>query len=496
MLIQTEYYKRSVTFAERSRNFHSKFAALLASENPLADFDFKKLPKELLVRIFRHARVDSALGAYINTFRYPVALSQVCRHWRTVAIGAPILWTNIDVPEYHTEGAKEGVRIYLERSKPRPIFLTWFAEAEEFHTDVPAIVENVIIPGAERWQRITLFAGDKRVTEAMLAAMEPLNFPILQDLEITCKPFLGSDLPKSALPPSVPLLRRCRLRSVPSLPPPSNLVVLDYVFLESLWPAEFCLDPLLEFLPHVAHSLEHLRFGPPPISNVRFTPRTTKIPLDNLKSLHTMESHAIVDHIITPNLAYFAASYSPVADARWVAGVFEGFSAPKLQSIRFHRAPLLLLLTTHNLPSMFPKLESVLFSDCTGELALVPLLEPPKPKKPSSLKKASKHPPKVRKVENPLPHLKELAISDMKIWASLQAVIERRLQNGNKSLRKIQLPRGAATRIVVSRLHQWLPAHGIEFISYYPEELPKSTPEFLDKFCDEDYDLFDLVAGF
>jgi len=291
---------------------HSAFAVLLADDNPLADFKFDKLPTELLVKIFRHARADSAIDAYTAIFRYPVALSQVCRHWRTVVTGAPILWTNIDVPEYHTEGAKETARIYLERSKTCPIFLTWFTEEEKFRTDVPAVIENIIIPGAKRWQRITLFAGNKRDLSALLAAMEPLDFPILQDLEISCKSFLDSYSPKFTLRPSVPLLCRCRLRDIPSLPPPSNLVVLDYVFLESGWLTDsFDLDPLLEFLPHVAHSLEHLRFGPPPISRVHFTPRISKIPLENLKSIHTTESHVIVDHVLAPNLTYFAASYPP-----------------------------------------------------------------------------------------------------------------------------------------------------------------------------------------
>jgi len=495
--IQTEHYHWSVVSDEYSGELiRLTFAVLLADENPLAGFKFGRLPTEPLVNIFRHARTDSALNAYIDTFRYPVALSQVCRYWRTVVLGAPTLWANIDVPEYHTEEAKEAARIYLERSKTCPIFLTWFTEEENFHTDVPAVVQNIIIPGAKRWQRITLFAGNRKVPDSLLAAMESLNFPILQDLEISCKPFLDSYSPKSTLRPTAPLLRRCRLRDISSLPPPSNLVVLDYVFLESGWLSDsFNLDPLLEFLPHVAHSLEHLRCGPPPISRVHFTPRVSKIPLENLKSIHTMESHAIMDHILAPNLTYFAASYPPIADAVWVAGVFEGFSAPKMRSIRFRRAPLIPLLTTHHLPSMFPQLESVLFYDCPGELAFVPLLEPPKPKKPSSLKKASKHPPKLRKVENPFPHLKELTISDMTIWPFLQAVIEKRLKNGDKSLRKIQLPKGTMGNTVVSNLRRWLPAHGIELASYYPEELPKSAPEFLDKFCDEDNDLFELVSG-
>ena len=104
----------------------STFVLLLADENPLADFKSDRFPTELLVRNFHLARADSALEAYTDTFRYPIALSQVCRRWRAVVLDAPALWTNIDVPEYHTEEAKEAARIYLERSKTYPIFLTWF----------------------------------------------------------------------------------------------------------------------------------------------------------------------------------------------------------------------------------------------------------------------------------------------------------------------------------------------------------------------------------
>ena len=270
-------------------------------------------------------------------------------------------------------------------------------------------------------------------------------------------------------------------------------MVLDYAFLDSEGSTDsFNLDPLLEFLPHVAHSLEHMRFGPP-LSSVNFTPRISKIPLENLKSIHIKESHAIVGHILAPNLTYFAASYSPVAHpayATWVAGVFEGFSAPKLQSIRFDRAPLLPLLATHNLPSMFPQLESALFFNCSDESAFFPLLEPPTP-----LEKASEHPSGLRKVENPFPRLKELTISDMKICVPLQAVIEERLKNGDKSLRKIQLPNRKMGNAAMSHLRRWLPAHGIELVAYFPEDLPKFPPEFQDELCDEETDLFDLVAG-
>jgi len=438
---------------------------LIDDENPLADFEFDKLPTELLVEIFRRARADSLYDACKEQHYYPVALSHVCRHWRTVAIGAPTLWTDIRVPGDHTENTKEAARIYLERSKGCPIFLTWFMDWELSPNAVPEIVNNLIIPGAERWQRITLVADNKVALDAFLAAVDPLAFPILQDIEISCSMVIKPFSPKSTLCRSTPLLRRCKFRDIPSLPAlPSNLVVLDCVFL-ALGSTEFNLDLLLEFLPHVAHSLEHLRFGPPPFSKVCFTPRAPKILLENLKSLLITYSHLIMDHILVPNVTYFAAAYSG-AEARMAAEMFQGFSAPKLQSIQFHNTPLLPLLTTHNLPSMFPQLESVLLSDCTHESAFIPLLA------------------------DTFSHMKELTISDMTIWTSLQAAIEKRLKNGYKSLRKIQLPKGNATGAITPHLRRWLPAHGIELVLYEPGELPRSTPEFQDEFCDEEDRLF------
>ena len=393
---------------------------LIDDKNPFANFEFNKLPTELLVEIFRHARADSIYEARNETHSYPVALSHVCHHWRTVAIGAPTLWTDIRVLEYHTEEAKEATRVYLERSRACPIFLTWFAEPGVFHTDVPGVVERLIIPAAERWQRITLIAGNKTFPDALLTVMEPLDFPILRDIEISCVPFIEPFSPTSTLCRSAPLLHRCRFRNVSPLPPlPSNLVVFDCVSMPLCASSVFDLDPLLEFLPHVAHSLEHLRFGPPPNFKIHSTPGTPKVPLENLKSLLITNSHTIMDHILVPNLTYFFVYHPPETDAKGVVEMLQSFSAPKLQSIQFHNTPLLPLLTTHNIPSMFPQLESALLSDCTDESAFISLLEPPKPKKPSSLKKASKYPQKHKKVENPFPHLKELTISDMTIWTSL-----------------------------------------------------------------------------
>ena len=457
---------------------------LADDKNPLADFAFDKLPTELLVEILRRARADNALGA----FDYPFVLAQVCSYWRSVVLGAPTLWTDIHIVKYYTEETGRVARIYLERSKTCPIFLTWFSFPDQHGTDARRVINDLIIPAAERWQRITLISGNRSFPDILLTAMESLDFPILQDVEISS---LITELspPKRTLCRNAPFLRRCRFRGVPSFPPlPTNLVVLDYVF--QTWELEeFDLDPLLDFLPHVAHSLEHLRFGQP-AAKVRFTPRASKTPLENLKCLHIQHSHIIMDRILVPNLTYFVAQYPLEEDSRKIAGMFEGFSAPRLKSIQFHEVPLLPLLTTYNLPSMFPQLESVALCACDDESAFILLLEPAKPKKPSSLKKAAKYPPKHRNVENPFPNLKELKISDMRNWTSLQAAIEKRLKNGDKSLRRLQLPKEQATETIMPHLRRWLPTKGIEFDLYQHREQLMSTPEFQDSFCDEEADLF------
>ena len=406
-----------------------------------------------------------------------------------MALEAPTLWSNIYITKNYTEETKEAAHINLERSKSAPLFLTWFSMEGQTDAEAEEIIDDLIIPYAHRWQRITLLANGEEVADALHAVMGPLDFQILRDVEISC---LSSKLSLSGLTlcRNAPLLRRCRLHHVPSLPSlPSNLVVLDYL-LTMLGEEPFSLDPLLDFLPHVAHSLEHLRFGSP-TSNISATPRKPKIPLQNLKSLLVKDSHNIMEHILTPNLTYFAASYLFKPDAKKVAEMFHGFSAPKLQSIQFRKIPLLPLLVLHDIPSMFPQLESVMFADCTYESAFVDLLEPSQPKGSSSLQTAANHSPIHRNVGGSFPNLKELAISDMANWTSLQAAIEKRLKNGDKSLRMIHLPKEDETESIMRHLTRWLPKQGIELVLYEPRQLRMPTPPvFQDDFCNEEFRLF------
>ena len=251
------------------------------------------------------------------------------------------------------------------------------------------------------------------------------------------------------------------------------------------------LDRLFEFLPHVAHSLEHLRFGSF-ISEVSDASRRYRVDLKNLKSLVVLNPPTTMDCIRTPNLTHLSLVHLPCGDGQKVAEAFNGFSAPNLRSIRFSKTPLLPLLTSYDFPLKFLNLESVVFLHCIDESAFVPLLEPTEIKGPSPSQLGSKCLSTHQKMKNPFPKLEELVMSDGKDWTSLQVAIEKRLENGDRSLKKIQL-QNSGCNLDTIMLHptQWLAMRGIELVLYRPVGWSMFAPSvFRDDPYMEEFQLF------
>jgi hypothetical protein len=211
--------------------------------------------------------------------------------------------------EYSTERAKVATRIYLERSKTCPLFLTWFSYRKT-HTGAREVVDDLIISYAKRWQRIVVMALDREgeASDALFAGIGTLDFPILRDVEITS---LSMQAPLSNLTicRNTPLLRQCKLENISFLPPlSSNLVVLDCKF--TTWSEKLTnFDSLLASPPPVAHSLENLRFRPPDPEVFATTPGS-RILLPNLTYLLIEDSHTFIDHLLTPNLTFFSMFHS------------------------------------------------------------------------------------------------------------------------------------------------------------------------------------------
>jgi hypothetical protein len=458
--------------------------SLLADDqNYWADFPFGKLPVEVFVGLLKYTPLSlkKAHRKELGVYHYPVALTHVCHSWREVVLGTPSFWTNILI-QHNTAGEKAAVRAYLERSKMCPLSLTWFSYGEP-DANAQGLIDNLIVPLAERWQRITLIADDGEAVDRLLAAMATLDFPILLDYGTDSKNAMGL-APFGFICRNAPLLRRCQLTETRSFPPiPSNLVVLDYLFTGWGEP-RICLSPFFKFLSHVAHSLEHLRVGFIGSLDLESdTPRRPRIPLPNLKSLVAGDSQIVVDRILAPNLTNLIVTHhSEDEDPQKVAGMFDGFSAPKLQSLQFYRTPLLPLLTSHHLPSMFPQLESVSIIDCFDEPAFIFLLELQKPlslQEPDESKPPQKH--------YPFPELKKLTMSTpvTKHPISPEAVI---------SLKATIQCADLDTPSFIQHLTQLLRQRGIELILSKSQKWPISgvPPEFQDEFLDECLYRFEL----
>jgi len=63
---------------------------------------------------------SSSDSTFENVPPFELLVSQVCQHWRTVALNTPSLWTKIAVPPFES-APFERVKVLLERSKGLPI---------------------------------------------------------------------------------------------------------------------------------------------------------------------------------------------------------------------------------------------------------------------------------------------------------------------------------------------------------------------------------------
>ncbi|KAF5335772.1 hypothetical protein D9611_009683 [Ephemerocybe angulata] len=60
----------------------------------------RRMPLEILHAIFRHC-LPTEHNAVMNTVAAPLLLTHVCRQWRDLAIGMPLLWSSLHIPIPH-----------------------------------------------------------------------------------------------------------------------------------------------------------------------------------------------------------------------------------------------------------------------------------------------------------------------------------------------------------------------------------------------------------
>ncbi|GLB37730.1 hypothetical protein LshimejAT787_0407810 [Lyophyllum shimeji] len=178
-----------------------------------------------------------------SRYRIPceVAMSHVCSRWRDIALGTPLLWTNIDV---FSIDSLECVTSYLKRSQDCPIhvrFDIWDSDRflEEADATILPVVD-VALQHIARWRTLVVFAYHESTTGAILSKMADAAAPLLQririqnddNVNIDHDQLIATNLLLSVEPRiltgGAPSLTALRIDSLRRLPPLTNVTTLYF----------------------------------------------------------------------------------------------------------------------------------------------------------------------------------------------------------------------------------------------------------------------------
>ncbi|KAF7981074.1 hypothetical protein HWV62_35558 [Athelia sp. TMB] len=137
----------------------------------------RRLPVEILGQIF--VLLQGMLGGR------SIAPTQICRHWRDVAIGTSTLWNCIKVPHSigRTVSDAEMVALWLQRSGGQPLTILLGCESLDWgqsEWDTPTF--DTVIGQAHRWKEFKLHVNDSIVS---FLKKIPEDLPMLETLYIT-----------------------------------------------------------------------------------------------------------------------------------------------------------------------------------------------------------------------------------------------------------------------------------------------------------------------
>ncbi|CCA74781.1 hypothetical protein PIIN_08750 [Serendipita indica DSM 11827] len=193
-----------------------KLISLRLKINALADYAC--LPTEILCQIFLLVAADPTNKSHVPV----LTLTQVCRHWRKVAIATPMLWTSI----WPTMSVRDVARS-LRRSNGLALDFTISGTQgsanhwEYFHEHIG------------RCKRITI----KDIPPEWIADLQPWldnPAPLLEELVLSAVPSqspISADLDLSFFDQNTPLLKKVRLDTI-ILPRSSFHLLLNITHLE------------------------------------------------------------------------------------------------------------------------------------------------------------------------------------------------------------------------------------------------------------------------
>ncbi|KAF7346537.1 hypothetical protein MSAN_01881800 [Mycena sanguinolenta] len=150
------------------------------------------IPHDVLLEIF-FACLPSEHNALIDPAEAPLLLGRICRHWRSVAYSAPMLWSSIHIPplDYSNTppgillGLERTVKAWLERSAACPLSVSFFDFTNYVEPD-SEFEKHLFAPqvlAASRRLRCLVLFGDAEFLRPILQ-LGPENLPLLKSIRM------------------------------------------------------------------------------------------------------------------------------------------------------------------------------------------------------------------------------------------------------------------------------------------------------------------------
>lgn len=152
-------------------------------ESSVLRYGLESMPDELLLRVIELSVEDS--------FRMATSVSHVCRHFRSLALRLPTIWTLVSA----TQNADE-LKTWLERSRNAPLSITVDCplSLRKGPRDPTVCNWQSLVPHACRWRDVSLETSSKcpqvskRVMQRLNSFTRDLYLPQLEELSLShCK---------------------------------------------------------------------------------------------------------------------------------------------------------------------------------------------------------------------------------------------------------------------------------------------------------------------